>query len=96
MQLGTDKTNRTKPKECLMVIVMSCACWVEIGHFLSHFLCACTLRANAVREDREIQTQNAWRAQEVTLASNHQLTISKILTILQLCMYKLKLEESCN
>lgn len=71
MQPGADKTNRTKPKECQMVIVMSCACWVEIGHFLSHFLSRCTLRAKAVWriEDRDIQTENTWWAQEVTFAS---------------------------
>lgn len=72
MQPGTDKTNRTKPEECQIVIVMSCACWVEIGHFLSHFLNVCTLTANAVWEDRDIQTQNTWWAQEVTLASHVQ------------------------
>jgi len=51
-----------------MVIVMSCACWVEIGHFLSHFLSICTLRAKAVwgNKDRDIQTENTWSAQEVT------------------------------
>lgn len=76
MQPVTDKTNRTKPKECQMVIVMSCACWVEIGHFLSHFLSIRTLRAKAVwgNKDRDIQTENTWWVQEVTLASNLQPT----------------------
>lgn len=90
MQPVTDKTNRTKPKECQMVIVMSCACWVEIGHFLSHFLSIRTLRAKAVwgNQDRDIQTENT--GSDISVKPSAYIWQHYIHVPAQIWRYKLK------